>query len=69
TNYILTGLGRLIRLKALSKEVTTLASNIIQPALDWMDAEMESRYKQQQKSKQVFIWVPTVDELSYLHMR
>lgn len=69
TNYILTGLGRLIRLKALSKEVTTLASNIIQPALVWMDTEMEAGYKQQQKSKQVFIWVPTVDELSYLHMR
>lgn len=69
TNYILTGLGRLITLKALSKEVATLASNIIQPALAWLDADMEARYKQQQKSKKAFIWIPTVDELSYLHMR
>ena len=69
TNYILTGLGRLISLKAVSKEVATLARNIIQPALGWMDAEMESRHKQQQKNKQAFIWIPTVNELSYLHMR
>jgi len=69
TNYILTGLGRLISLKALSKDLSALAASIVQPALQWMDAEMEQRYKQQPKNKQPFIWIPTVDDLSYLHMR
>ena len=69
TNYILTGLGRLISLAALSKDESVLAAKLIQPALNWMDAEMEQRFKQQPKNKQAFIWIPTVDDLSYLHMR
>lgn len=69
TNYILTGLGRLISLKALSKEETVLAAKMIQPALSWMDALMANRYKLGQSRTKGMIWIPAVDELSYLHMR
>lgn len=69
TNYILTGLGRLISLNALSKTESALAAKIIQPALSWMDTWMANRYKLAQSRTKGMIWIPAVDELSYLHMR
>ena len=68
TEYILTGFGRLMRLKALSPGLTKKVKPIVTAALTYADKEIISEYNQDRKIPGGVHWIsPSVAQ--YLYMR
>jgi 5-hydroxyisourate hydrolase-like protein (transthyretin family) len=70
TNYILTGIGKLKRLGALSPEASGKIRNLLVNALRYLDAKNEENYQTLIKNKvDLNKYLPTYGQVEYLYMR
>lgn len=70
TNYILTGIGKLKRLGALSPELAAGIRPMLLKAVQYLDAEMEADYQSLKKNSASFKQLPlAADKTDYLYMR
>jgi len=68
TQYVLTGLGRLLRLQALSRALTEKVKKMVTDALGYADQQIREEYQQDLKVQGGIHWIsPSVAQ--YLYMR